>query len=205
MTYIEINDTRYKNSHPDDREAQSSEVSQSVFPPPFMSGRIYFGQISESMNRQQHGMLSLVLLGASAVLAFFFIGRSSILLAILYGCVLGLSGIAILYSFCAKCMCRDTTCGHVIPGLLTHYLPRRVSGRYSRADLAGIILPVIVSLAYPQYWLIGNLWGWSAFWIVTIGALVEIRLYVCSGCTHRYCPARRSPPLEQKKEPQGET
>jgi hypothetical protein len=154
------------------------------------------------MNRQQHGMLSLAFLGISLAIGLFSIGKSSILLAILYGCVMGLSGIAILYSFCAKCMCRSTTCGHVIPGVLTRYLPRRMSGRYSRGDRLGIALPLVVSLIYPQYWLLGNLWWWGAFWVLFVGAAVEIRTQVCRGCGNRYCPAMpsSSPPVEEKKE-----
>jgi hypothetical protein len=153
------------------------------------------------MNRQQHGLLSLVFLSVSAVIAFFFIGRSSVLLAVLYGCVLGLSGIAVLYSFCAKCMCRDTTCGHVIPGMLTRYLPRRLSGRYTAGDKVGVLIPVLVSLVYPQYWLIGNLGAWSAFWILIIGAAAEIRTHVCYGCANRHCPLRQSPKVEPETKP----
>jgi hypothetical protein len=153
------------------------------------------------MNRQQHGMLSLIFLVGSVIIAFLSIGRSSVLLSILYGCVLGLSGIVILFFFCSKCMCRDTTCGHVFPGMLTRYLPRRMTGRYSSSDRFGLSLPIIVSLIYPQYWLIGNLWVWSVFWILTIGAGVEIRMWVCRGCMNRYCPVRHKPSVEREEEP----
>jgi hypothetical protein len=162
----------------------------------------YFGRRTRCMNRQQHGVLSLIFLSLSLAIALVSIGISSVLLAILYACVLGLSGTVILYSFCARCMCRDTTCGHVIPGLLTRYLPRRKAGRYTRMDRFGVLLPAVVSLAYPQYWLLGNLWGWGVFWILMLGAATEIRVYVCRGCTNRYCPARPAAPLE--KEPPAE-
>jgi MFS family permease len=162
----------------------------------------YFGRRTRCMNRQQHGMLSLIFLSLSLAIALVSIGISSVLLAILYACVLGLSGTVVLYSFCARCMCRDTTCGHVIPGLLTRYLPRRKAGRYTSIDRFGIILPAVVSLAYPQYWLIGDLWAWGGFWILIIGAAVEIRSYVCPGCANRYCPVRQSPPVETEKESQ---
>jgi hypothetical protein len=152
------------------------------------------------MNRQQHGMLSLIFLGISLAVGIFSIGKSSVLLAILYGCVLGLSGVVILYSFCARCMCRGTTCGHVIPGMLTKYLPRRMSGRYTSGDRIGMVLPLVVSLIYPQYWLIGNLWWWGAFWVLFIGASIEIRTQVCRGCGNRNCPAMPALPVEEKKE-----
>jgi uncharacterized membrane protein YuzA (DUF378 family) len=154
------------------------------------------------MNRQQHGMLSLVILSGSFIIALLFIGKSSVLLAILYGCVLGLSGVVILYSFCSKCMCRDTTCGHVFPGIFTRYLPRRKAGRYTLIDRIGLLLPITVSLIYPQYWLIGNLWGLGAFWILFIGGAVETRTRVCRGCMNRHCPVRHAPPAEREKEPQ---
>jgi hypothetical protein len=154
------------------------------------------------MNRQQHGLLSLVFLSVSIVIALFSIGRTSVLLATLYVCILGLSGIVILYSYCSRCMCRDTTCGHVLPGMLTRYLPRRMSGRYTRMDLFGVLLPAIVSLAYPQYWLIGNLWEFGAFWILFIGSVVETHTYVCRGCMNRHCPVRQVTLTEREKEPQ---
>ncbi|MDD1677840.1 MAG: hypothetical protein LUO93_01480 [Methanomicrobiales archaeon] len=152
------------------------------------------------MNRQQHGMLSLVFLSISLLMAFISIGRSSVLLAILYICILGLSGIVLLYSFCSKCMCRDTTCGHVIPGILTRYLPRRMSGRYTRQDHLGTLFPILVGLIYPQYWLLGNLWWWSAFWIFFIAGAVDTRIQVCQGCGNRYCRLLPTTAIEGKKE-----
>ncbi len=148
-------------------------------------------------------MLSLFLGGGAFLIALHAIGASSVLLAVLYGCMLALSGIAILYSFCAKCRCRDTTCGHVIPGMITRYLPRRLPSRYSLSDRIGILLPIAVSLIYPQYWLAGSPLEWAVFWILMVGAAVEMRVSVCPGCTNRYCPARSTPRVEPEKESPG--
>ncbi len=153
------------------------------------------------MNRQQHGVLSLVFGGVAALIALSVIGSSSIFLAVLYGCILVLAGIAILYSYCAKCRCRATTCGHVIPGMLTRYLPRRLSGRYSIIDRFGILFPAAIILAYPQYWLAGNFPVWGAFWILIIGAAAEVRIFNCPRCTNRFCMVLYHPQWESGNEP----
>jgi hypothetical protein len=149
------------------------------------------------MNRQQHGMLSLVFFSLSVVIGLFSIGQSSVLLAILYLCVLGLSGFVIVFSFCARCMCRNTSCGHVIPGMLTGYLPRRMSGRYSREDRFGFLIPAVGSLVYPQYWLVNHLWWLVAFWILFLIGMVETRTRVCRGCQNRHCMITLPPPVQE--------
>ena len=156
------------------------------------------------MNRQQYGMLTIVSLGMSSLIGLFSILRYSILLAVLYLCILGMSVLVMLYSFCGKCRCRDTTCGHVIPGMLTGYLPRRMSGRYTAADQIGVVFPAAISLLFPQYWLVRDLWFFSAFWILFIGTVMGIRGRVCPGCTNRYCPCRIVP-LKEKEPDQPET
>jgi uncharacterized membrane protein len=140
------------------------------------------------MNRQLHGLVSLGLFTVAAGLGVIAIARSSSLLAILYLCVIALSGLVALYSFCCKCMCRATRCGHVIFGIITQILPKRMSGRYTAVDKAGVIIPALITILYPQYWLIRDPTFFLLFWALVILSLVEIRTWVCRECTNRYCP-----------------
>jgi hypothetical protein len=144
------------------------------------------------MDRQQHGILSLALLLIAIGIGFVAILGYSVVSAVLYLVISILSLLLILYSFCCKCPCRLTSCGHVFPGKLTRFLPQRGEEPYTPADIAGVAVALLIILLDPQYWLIRSLPLFTAFWILILPALIEIRLKVCHGCRNDSCPVHKN-------------
>lgn len=140
------------------------------------------------MNPQIHGILSLVVITAAVITAFLGIVQSSLFWAVLYLAGILLSSLIIVYSFCTKCPCRDTSCGHVIPGKLTRFFPRRREGPYTLADMVGVVVPVVFIVVFPQYWLLSNIGYFILFVVFWILAAVDIQFFVCRVCTNTYCP-----------------
>jgi len=106
---------------------------------------------------------------------------------------LGLStagSLAIISSFCTKCPCKDTNCGHVLPGLLTKILPDRTPEKYTISELGLVITAFISILAFPQYFLWPDKPAFIIFWMLIILGLIDIRLFVCRACDNKNCPAK---------------
>ncbi|MCP4129714.1 MAG: hypothetical protein GY754_01740 [bacterium] len=135
-----------------------------------------------------HGVFSLFLVFVAngvGVAAIFPFSRT---LALVYGAVVPLAWLLIIFFFCAKCPCRDHGCGHILPGKLTKIFPPRKQGKYSPLDFGatGIALALLVGI--PQYWLWQNTVFFIAFWAINTIALLEIRLLVCKECSNEFCP-----------------
>ena len=94
-----------------------------------------------------------------------------------------------VYAFCAKCLVRDN-CTHVLQGIVTHLMPSRTTGAYSRCDLLGTLLFFGFVALFPQYWLIRNLMLMLVFWILFLGNLVITHYRCCKGCGNIYCLLR---------------
>lgn len=144
------------------------------------------------MKRQHHGILSLILLFMAVGIGAISIVRSSRLMAITYMLISAISFVLIVYSYCSKCSCRKHTCGHVLPGIITRFLPQRIEARYTIMDYIGVALPLIVIVVFPQYWLIDNILLIVSFWSLVLVAVVDILLKVCKGCENKYCSIRKT-------------
>jgi hypothetical protein len=141
------------------------------------------------MNRQTHGILSLLIMFAAVLTATFAIIRSSsVIWVALYLVGILLSSLIIVYSFCTKCPCRNTDCGHVIPGKLTRLFPPRPEGLYTFMDKAGVAIPLVFLIVFPQYWLLSNPPLFILFAVLCLIAAADIQFFVCNGCTNRFCP-----------------
>jgi len=153
---------------------------------------VYDGKEKENgvMNRQQHGLISFLMGCLAIIIGCAAIAQSSILLAILYLCIVAFCGLIILYSYCCKCPCRLTSCAHLIPGKITTVLPRRMIGKYSLVDFIGFAVPMIIVIIFPQYWLVKKVPYLVAFWLLIIIAVADSYSVVCIGCENRYCPLR---------------
>ncbi len=138
-----------------------------------------------------HGAISLLLMFLAVTIGAYSIALSSRLLATAYLVISLLSSIAIVYSFCSKCPCRATSCGHILPGKLTALLPQRKEGQYGALDYAGVVIPFLIIVIFPQPWMLGNLLLLGAFWGLLVIALLEINFVVCKGCNNIYCPVNK--------------
>jgi len=140
------------------------------------------------MHRRIHGIFSLLILFAAVLTAILALVQSSLVWTVLYLVGTFLSCLVLIYSFCTKCPCRKTGCGHVIPGKLTRFFPSRPAGPYTFMDKAGVVVPIVFMILFPQYWLLEHLTYFSLFAILCLVAAADIRFCVCRGCTNRFCP-----------------
>jgi hypothetical protein len=140
------------------------------------------------MNRQIHGILSLLIIFAAILTATFAIVQSSVLLAAIYLTGTFLSSLVMVYSFCTKCPCRQTSCGHIIPGKFTQFFPRRSEEPYTLSDKLGVVVPLVFIIVFPQYWLLSHLTYFILFAVLFLVAAADIQLFVCKGCSNHFCP-----------------
>jgi hypothetical protein len=140
------------------------------------------------MSREFHGVLGLILVLGALVVGLASILGQSVVVGTIYLAMLLAATPIMVYAFCSKCPCRLDGCGHVFPGKLTRLLPSRTPGRYTGLDLAGLILLLVLLLAFPQGWLWGNIVLAVVFWVLVVLGIIEIRLYVCPQCTNADCP-----------------
>ena len=137
--------------------------------------------------KKVNGITSLLFTGVSLLLGLYILWINNINLAILYLISMLIAGILIPYTYCTKCPCRNTSCAHVLPGLITHFMPDRESESYTIFDWAivGTLMGLLIFL--PQYWLFENLLLFSIFWILIITAFLQIRLFICETCDNKKC------------------
>ncbi|MBM4271134.1 MAG: hypothetical protein FJ139_03100 [Deltaproteobacteria bacterium] len=140
------------------------------------------------MNNRLPGIVSLLLFFVAVLIGVFAIFRVSPSATWLYiGLILASSSV-VVYSYCSKCSVRLTSCGHVIPGWLTQFLPVRDQGDYSVTDYLGTAISFVALVGFPQYWLWKDKLFFFVFWTLLIAALIEIRLFVCVACGNEKCP-----------------
>jgi hypothetical protein len=140
------------------------------------------------VKRQFHGVVSLLLVFGSLLAGLAAVLRESAAMGIVYVVIIFISLPAILYSFCSKCPCRLDSCGHVFPGMLARLFPPRKEGRYTPSDIAGVVVPFLFLIGFPQWWLMENKVLLAVFWVPAVIGVLEIRPYVCPGCGNEMCP-----------------
>ncbi|MFC1883203.1 hypothetical protein ACFL2O_00390 [Thermodesulfobacteriota bacterium] len=138
------------------------------------------------MNRF-HGVFSLVLVAVSLLIGIYVLMSESVLTGIVYSAVIAVSIVVIVYSYCSKCDCRLDSCGHVIPGKLTKFLPDRAGRGYNALDYIGVVLPFAAIILLPQMSLWKNKILFSLFWVFLVLALLEIFFFVCTKCMNNKC------------------
>jgi len=143
------------------------------------------------MNRKIHGVVSIALLLIAIIFGIYVIFQNSVYLGVIYLIICVLSLLIICYSYCSKCSCRLESCGHIIPGKITLYLPKRKQGKYLISDYLGLILSLSVIILFPQYWLLKVTPILIVFWGLLILALIDISLYLCKGCKNQFCLAKK--------------
>jgi len=134
----------------------------------------------------KHGIISMIIFFAAIVLGIIAIFKESKSMAIGYIIFLLLGFISVIYSYCTKCAGRFN-CGHVIIGKMAQRFPKREQGSYTGWDYLGVIIPLMVILLTPQFFLWKITWMFISFWILTIIAVWEIGKYVCTKCPNSQC------------------
>ena len=142
------------------------------------------------MRSKFHGVFSLLLIVAAVVIALAYMFSQSIGWGLVYLAVIMLANPIVLYSYCAKCLCREDACSHYFPGKLTRLLPDRKPAPYSLIDYFGTAASLFVLFGLPQFWIWQNRSFFLLFWILLVSGLVEILLFVCRACSNTNCPNR---------------
>jgi|WetSurMetagenome_2_1015567.scaffolds.fasta_scaffold869644_1 hypothetical protein len=143
------------------------------------------------MKRILHGWISLLLMAIIVALGFKGILKYSCVFTGIYGCVVFAGMTAVLAAFCSKCPCRLTSCRHIILGPITRILPRRVEGKYSTVDLVFTAAGFLSIIIYPQFWLFRDVPIFIGYWATVILLVLEITLFICTGCENEFCPMRK--------------
>lgn len=140
------------------------------------------------MNRQTNGIIALLLILAAVLTAAYAIFQTSVSWTVLYLVGILLSVLVIVYSFCTKCPSRTKDCSHVILGKMARFFPPRAEGPYTLRDKAGVVVPVVFLIVFPQYWLLSQPAYFVIFAAFCLGAAAVIQFFVCKGCANCYCP-----------------
>lgn len=143
------------------------------------------------MKDKFHGVFSLILIIAAIAIGLFHVFSESSLMGLGYLAIILISTAIILHAFCAKCSCRDDACRHVFPGKMTRLFPSRQQGPYHFGDLFWTGLALAALFLFPQPWLWNDRAVLTAFWAIALIAIIEIQVFVCTGCDNRACPVQR--------------
>ncbi len=142
------------------------------------------------MNRLFHGWISLIMMGTIVSIGFFEIFSNSIVYSALYLGVVIIGLIIVLIAFCSKCKCKDSSCRHIIFGIITRYLSKRMPGKYSFFDIFLTVIGLLSIIIFPQYWLIKSPFLFGLFWTTCIILFMEITFFICKKCENDYCPVK---------------
>jgi hypothetical protein len=135
-----------------------------------------------------HGVISLLLIFAAVAISLIYLLTVSVGLGLVYLVIILVSNPIVLYSYCAKCLCREDACSHVLPAKLTRWLPARKQGPYSFGDYFWTAFGLVALLGFPQVWLWQNKALFVLFWIAIVTSLLEIFFLVCPKCKNENCP-----------------
>ena len=134
-----------------------------------------------------NGITSLLFFGMSVLIGLYILRTNSVNLAILYIVIMLATAIMIPYVYCTKCPCRKTNCAHVLPGLITRFMPDRDSESYTVIDWAIVMILLGLLILLPQFWLYENILLFSIFWILSITAVLQIQFFICKTCDNKKC------------------
>ncbi len=140
------------------------------------------------MRSNFHGVFSLILILTVAVIALFYVLSVSPVWGLAYLGIIILANPMVLYAYCAKCLCRDDNCSHVIPGKLTHLLPSRKQRPYTLMDYFWTALSLMALFGFPLPWLWQSKIFFFGYWLLLLIGVAEILFFVCRTCRNENCP-----------------
>jgi hypothetical protein len=140
------------------------------------------------MQSNFHGVFSLISILASVAIALFYLLSLSPGWGLAYLGVILLANPLVLYAYCAKCLCRDDACSHVLPGKLTRWLPARKQAPYTRMDYFWTALPLMVLFCFPIPWLWQSKALLLGYLLLLLIGFAEILFFVCRTCHNKNCP-----------------
>ncbi|HUI93086.1 MAG TPA: hypothetical protein VLX68_12635 [Chitinivibrionales bacterium] len=139
------------------------------------------------MQTNTHGMISLFLIFMAIAVALGAVVLKSPLFALIYLGICAICFLNIVFSYCAKCPCREKDCSHGFLGSLTKIMPKRKEGPYTFIDILSTLISIGAILMIPHLWLVYNIPSLILFWLLIIVAALEIIFLVCPDCANKNC------------------
>ena len=133
------------------------------------------------------GIKSISFIIIALLIGAYSIIINNLLFGVIYLMLIPASFLLISYSYCTKCPCRLSNCGHYILGQLTRLFSARKDAKYNFFDYMGMVLPFLFLIVLPQYYLLKNIIMLIIFWILFFVAAVEILFFVCKSCDNYKC------------------
>ncbi|TAJ45622.1 hypothetical protein [Methanofollis fontis] len=140
------------------------------------------------MNRRHAGIAALILFTVAVLIGALAMAGRALVFAADYLAGTAFLAVVMIAAWCTKCQARKEGCAHALPGLIAGCLPARWQGPYTLLDHAGVLIPALIILLAPQYWLLQNPAYFVVFWALVITAALLNRRTVCPDCTNRECP-----------------
>ncbi len=141
------------------------------------------------MNYKIPGVTSIVLGGAAFGLAVFLLLQFSIILGVVYLLFMPIMFLNILYQYCRKCPhVPEGTCRHVLFGaIVKRFFTAIEPALYTQKELIRMIIPFVLYILFPQYWLFQHTSLFILYWGLMASAITIIRLGVCTSCKNSFC------------------
>lgn len=146
------------------------------------------------MHYKVPGLTSILIALAALILAAWRLFAVSLWLGAGFTLAAIAGGLIMLRTYCRKCphLARGT-CRHVLPGwIVGNLFHPRPPGPYSFRELLIAFFPVVMIMAFPQYWLFQHKAVFFAFWGLMAVAVVIVRMGVCPVCENGHCIMARS-------------
>ena len=139
-----------------------------------------------------HGIKSAVMYFMAFGIGIASVIKYSVVMGIISFILVVLALVCVSLVYCSKCNCR-TNCNHWILGKMSVLLSRQREGTYTSYEIIfGLVVPLVIAIAFPQYWLIKNNVLFFIYWGLMIIAGLEVYLFVCKQCSNKKCALCRT-------------
>ncbi len=132
-----------------------------------------------------HGYISISIFLIALGIGDYTILKESVMLGVFYASVVVLGFMSISFTYCTKCTIRSN-CKHFFPGLISQVVKYK-NRAYTKADIVVAIIPVVLMIVLPQYWLYRKNMYFNIFWMLVIIASIEVMFFVCKTCGNKKC------------------
>jgi hypothetical protein len=134
-----------------------------------------------------HGIISMILVFTSFGIGIATVAKYSVFAGLISGLAIILAFAAISMFYCSKCKCRNN-CNHLIIGKVSLMLSKFKPVNYTNKDLIlGVMVPMIIAIGLPQYWLVKNPTILIVYWGLMGLAGLEVFFFVCNNCLNDKC------------------
>jgi hypothetical protein len=147
-----------------------------------------YTQIKNDMDKL---IINILLIGYLLV-GVLSIAMTNIWYGVIHLLVLLSSVLLVSYSFCAKCISCQKSCGHPQIGVLRKFVPDRIKSEYQIRDYLGLFPFIIIGVVFPQYWLFQNKVLFTIFWVLNVVVLLGILTRLCTKCENENCKMNRN-------------